>query len=138
LLLLSERLRRIAGPHYALGAIVPSPRRLRSDPWFWPSFPYRRLALLYDVFLPMTYFTWRVNGRDGASWYTAKNIMILRQETAGLNVPIHVIGGIASDATGQETRGFVETVLARNVIGASYYTFPMIRTEQWKALRTIP
>jgi hypothetical protein len=137
LLSLTTRIRRAVGPAYRLGAIVPSPRRLRADPWFWPSFPYRRLAEAYDVFLPMTYFTWRVSGRDGASWYTSKNILILRQETAGLNVPIHVIGGIASDASVQETRGFVDTITSRNVIGASYYTFPMVRADQWKALRAI-
>jgi hypothetical protein len=105
--------------------------------WYWPSFPYRRLAGLYDVFLPMTYFTWRVSGREGAAWYTAKNILILRQETAGLHVPIHVIGGIASDASLQETRGFADSVRDRNVIGASYYTFPLSRPGQWRALRSI-
>jgi hypothetical protein len=85
----------------------------------------------------MTYFTWRVSGRQGAAWYTAKNILILRQETAGLNVPIHVIGGIASDASLQETRGFTDAVRDRNVIGASYYTFPLSRPEQWRPLRSI-
>jgi hypothetical protein len=137
LLVLTERIRLAVGEAYPLGAIVPSPRRLRTDPWFWPSFPYRRLAEAYDVFLPMTYFTWRVSGREGASWYTAKNILILRQETAGMNVPIHVIGGIAADASDPETRGFVRTIRSRNVIGASYYTFPMIRDEQWSLLRAI-
>jgi hypothetical protein len=39
-------------------------------------------------------------------------------------VPIHVIGGISFDATGAETRGFVDTVRERDVIGASYYTSP--------------
>lgn len=138
LLALSARIRGAAGDGYPLGAIVPSPRGVRVNSWYWPSFPYRRLATTFDVFLPMTYFTWRVSGREDAAWYTAKNILILRQETSGMNVPIHVIGGIASDATPQETRGFVETVRGRNVIGASYYTFPMIRPLQWRALRTIP
>jgi hypothetical protein len=137
LLALTGRIRRAVGWDYPLGAIVPSPRRLRTDPWFWPSFPYRRLAQAYDVFLPMTYFTWRVSGGAGASWYTSKSILILRQETAGMNVPIHVIGGIASDASAAETRGFVRTIRSRNVIGASYYTFPMIRDEQWDVLRSI-
>jgi hypothetical protein len=125
------------GPDYPLGAIVPSPRGVRTNRWYWPSFPYRQLAATYDVLLPMTYFTWRVSGRAGAAWYTAKNILILRQETAGLNVPIHVIGGIASDASLQETRGFTDAVRDRNVIGASYYTFPLSRPEQWRALRSI-
>lgn len=137
LLELTERLRRIAGPHYPLGAIVPSPRRLRTDPSYWMDFPYRPLAEMVDAFLPMTYFTWRVSGREGASWYTAKNIAILRQETAGMKVSIHVIGGIASDASAQETRGFVEAVRSRNVVGASYYTFPMIRPDQWSELAAI-
>jgi hypothetical protein len=137
LLALSNHLRREVGPDYRLGAIVPSPRRVRTDPSYWSAFPYRQIAELYDVFLPMTYFTYRVAGRDGAAWYTAKNILILRQETAGLQVPIHVIGGIAGDATAQETRGFVDTIRTRDVIGASYYTFPMIRADQWRALRAI-
>ncbi|HSJ50893.1 MAG TPA: hypothetical protein VLA90_06345 [Actinomycetota bacterium] len=134
---LSERLRRIAGPHYRLGAIVPSPRRLRTDRTYWPSFPYRELADMYDAFLPMTYFTYRVSGREGAAWYTSKNIRILRQETAGLRVPIHVIGGIASHATAAETRGFVDAVRSHEVAGASYYTFPMIRSDQWSELAVI-
>jgi hypothetical protein len=137
LLGLSNHLRREVGPEFRLGAIVPSPRRVRTDPSYWSAFPYREIAEVYDVFLPMTYFTYRVAGRDGAAWYTAKNILILRQETAGLRVPIHVIGGIASDATAQETRGFVDTIRTRDVIGASYYTFPMIRDDQWRSLRTI-
>jgi hypothetical protein len=137
LLALSDRIRRVVGPGYRLGAIVPSPRRQRTDPGYWPSFPYRDLATLYDVFLPMTYFTWRGSGREDAAWYTAKNILILRQETAGLNMPIHVIGGIADAASVQETRGFIETVRETNVIGASYYTFTMIRDDQWRALRGI-
>jgi len=137
LLNLSTRLRRAVGEGYPLGAIVPSPRAVRTNGSYWPAFPYRELAGLYDVFLPMTYFTWRVSGREGAAWYTAKNVLILRQETAGLRVPIHVIGGIASDATAQETRGFVETIRERDVIGASYYTFPLTRDDQWPALRSI-
>lgn len=137
LLHLSARLRRAVGSDYPLGAIVPSPRGIRTNRSYWPGFPYRSLAELYDVFLPMTYFTWRVSGREGAARYTSKNILILRQETAGLNVPIHVIGGIAADASPQETRGFAESVRDRNVIGASYYTFPMIRPGQWRELRTI-
>lgn len=137
LLALSERIRRIAGPHYQLGAIVPSPRRLRTDHGYWPSFPYRGLAGMYDAFLPMTYFTFRVSGREGAAWYTSKNIRILRQETQDLEVSIHVIGGIASHATVAETRGFVDAVRTNHAAGASYYTFPMIRSDQWSALAAI-
>jgi hypothetical protein len=54
-----------------------------------------------------------------------------------MNVPIHVVGGISFDATGLETQGFVRTVQNKHVIGASYYTFPGITPDQWKALRAL-
>ena len=52
-------------------------------------------------------------------------------------MPIHVVGGISFDATGPETQGFVDTVLERDVIGASYYTFSGITLDQWKALSAL-
>jgi hypothetical protein len=138
LMRMSAAIRRAAGARYPLGAIVASPHRLvRSDPRFWPRFPWRRLAETYDVFLPMTYYTYRVKGPRAAAWYTAQNVQIIRQQTSGLKVPIHVVGGISFDATGPETQGFVHTVLERDVIGASYYTFPGITLDQWKALSAL-
>ena len=138
LLRMSAAIRRTAGPDYPLGAIVASPHRMvRTDPRFWPGFPWRRLAETYDVFLPMTYYTYRVKGPRAAASYTAQNVRILRQETVGLNVPIHVVGGISFEATGAETQGFVHTVLERDVIGASYYTFSGITLDQWKALSAL-
>lgn len=138
LLRMSAAIRRAAGAGYPLGAIVASPDRLvRTDPRFWPGFPWRRLADTYDVFLPMTYYTYRVQGPRAAAWYTAQNVQIIRQQTSGMQVPIHVVGGISFDATGPETQGFVHTVLERDVIGASYYTFPGITLDQWKALSAL-
>jgi hypothetical protein len=132
---LSERLRRIVGKDYPLGAIIPSPQRMEVDPAYWPRFPYRGLANVYDVILPMTYFTYRVNGSDGAHAYTAGNIDIIRRETGDRSIPIHVIGGIG--ASRQETAGFVRAVRERGVIGASYYTFPLTPRESWHALRLV-
>jgi hypothetical protein len=138
LLRMSAAIRRAAGAGYPLGAIVASPDRLvRTDPYFWPGFPWRQLAETYDVFLPMTYYTYRVEGPRAAARYTAQSVQIIRQQTSGLRVPIHVVGGISFDATGPETQGFVETVLERDVIGASYYTFPGITVDQWKALSAL-
>jgi hypothetical protein len=138
LLDLSVLIRLSAGPQYPLGAIIPSPRALQRRSTYWPGFPYRPLAMLYDAFLPMTYFTWRVSDADGAHRYTASNIDIIRQQTGDPAVPIHVIGGIAGDATPAETAGFVEAVRERGVIGASYYTFPVTTGSDWPLLDAIP
>jgi len=134
LLSLSERLRAAVGPGYALGAIIPSPRRLQDDVLYWPHFPYQRLTDVYDVFLPMTYFTFRVTGRSGARWYTAGNIDIIRRQTGNRSVPIHVIGG---DATEAETAGIAEAVRSRGAIGGSYYTFPITRPADWSKLERL-
>lgn len=132
---LSERLRRIVGGGYPLGAIIPSPLRMEVDPSYWPGFPYRELARVYDVILPMTYFTFRVNGSEGAHAYTAGNIDIIRRETGDRSIPIHVIGGIGANR--QETAGFVRAVRERGIMGASYYTFPLTPRESWDALRLV-
>jgi hypothetical protein len=138
LLRISAAIRRVAGAGYPLGAIVASPDRLvRTDPSFWPDFPWRQLAETYDVFLPMTYYTYRVEGPRAAGRYTAQSVQIIRRQTSGLKVPIHVVGGISFDATGPETQGFVQTIQERDVIGASYYTFPGITLDQWAALSAL-
>jgi hypothetical protein len=138
LLALSSRLRATVGPNYRLGAIIPSPRGMQKHPGYWPDFPYQQLQGSYDVFLPMTYFTYRVSGQAGARRYTAMNINITRRETGNPDVPIHIIGGISNDATTPETRGFVQAVLRRHVWGASYYGFVGTTRGQWKQLRRVP
>jgi hypothetical protein len=134
---LSERLRRAVGTAYPLGAIIPSPLGMRANPSYWPGFPYPQLASLYDVILPMTYFTWRVSGPRAVREYTAACVDAIRIGAADPAVPIHVIGGIAGDATAAETRGFVRAVRTSGVVGASFYTFPLLTEGEWSALATI-
>jgi hypothetical protein len=138
LLQLSLRIRAVVGDSYPLGAIVPSPHGVQTNPTYWPGFPYRELAGIYDVFLPMTYFTWRVRGAQDAGWYSGQNITIIREETGDPAVPIHVIGGISDEATTSETRGFVRIVREHEAVGASYYDFPGTTPEQWEILASVP
>ena len=138
LLRLSRRINRSVGPNYPLGAIIPSPRGMEKNPDYWPGFPYKRLAGIYDVFLPMTYYTWRVKTARGSHDYTAKNIHIVRRETGIRNVPIHVIGGIANESSGRHTRSFVRAVRENGIIGASFYTFFITDFADWRQLRHVP
>lgn len=138
LLDLSQQIRDAVGSDYPLGAIIPSPLAMRKNPLYWPGFPYAQLAQLYEVFLPMTYFTGRVSGVEGAHRYTTGTIRIIRDETGVPTVPIHVIGGIGGAATQAETRGFVHAVRENGIIGASFYTFPMVTEREWLELADIP
>jgi hypothetical protein len=137
LLDLSARLRASAGD-YPLGAIIPSPRGMVRNATYWPDFPYANLAAVYDLFMPMTYYTWRVSGAEGARSYTAKNINIIRSEVGTDQEPVHVIGGIANDSSNAETRGFVRAVREHGIVGASFYTFPTTQAGEWPILQQIP
>ena len=134
LIRLSERLREIAGDRYPLGAIVPSPVRLVDDLAYWPGFPWGDLARTYDAVLPMTYFTYRVHGPVQTRAYVTRAIEEIRAGAGSDDVPIHVIGGLARDATAPETRAFVNAVRDVGTIGASYYTLPFVSQEQWAIL----
>src|SRR5205085_7093036 len=87
LLRLSRRIRDAVGAAYPLGAIVPTPLGMKRNPTYWPRFPYRGLAAVDDVFLPMTYFTWATSGEAGAHAYTAACIRIIRDEVGDRSIP---------------------------------------------------
>ena len=138
LLAVSSRVRAEVGQNYRLGAIIPSPRGMQKHPGYWPNFPYTQLESLYNVFLPMTYFTWRVSGESAAKKYSEMCINIIRRETNNPKVPIHIIGGISNQATIPETKGFVSAVKEEHVWGASYYAFAGTNRGQWRVLRNVP
>ena len=78
LLRLADRLRDEAGQGYALGAIVPSPRLLDLYPQSWPGFPYKRLAKVFDVFLPMAYWTFHAPTLNDARAYARDSVSGIR------------------------------------------------------------
>jgi hypothetical protein len=136
-LALSREIRARVGPAYPLGAIIPSPYRMERGKK-WVGFPYAPLAEIYDVFLPMSYFTFHVEGEEPAHDEVAASIPIIRERAGDPTVPIHVIGGIADRASGPEVRGFVGASREHGVIGASLYNWSLTREHDWTELRKIP
>ncbi|MGZ5293164.1 MAG: hypothetical protein ACXWH5_04170 [Actinomycetota bacterium] len=131
---LSSEIRDLAGPTYPLGAIVPSPVRLRDDLAYWPDFPWHDLALTYDAILPMTYFTFRARGPAETAAYVAGCIDEIRAGVGSDAVAIDVIGGLASDAAELETRAFVRILRARGVTGGGWYSWANTTDAQWAVL----
>lgn len=138
LLSLARRLRAAAGRSYALGAIIPSPRGMQLLPRYWPGFPYRRLARVFDVFLPMGYFTYRPHDLGGAFGYTTRNVALIREKTGRPRVPVHPIGGLADKSSRRQTRDFVRATRACGALGASLYDFSTTRSGQWTSLAGVP
>ncbi len=132
---LSNEIRDEAGEDYPLGAVIPSPIRLRDDLAYWPGFPWHDLALTYDAILPMTYYTFRAQGPVQSFDYVADSIDEIRARVGSDRVPIHVIGGLARDASVPETLAFARAVVDRGAIGGSWYTWSYAVDAQWTALR---
>jgi hypothetical protein len=134
---LSRRIREQAAPPYPLSAIVLAPRDLELFPNSWPGFPYSELAQIYDVMVPMGYFTNRMDGAPGVNFYTRRNIEIIR-EAAGRPIPIHMAGGIANETDGPEVEAFVHAVREHGVLGASLYDYATSGAEDWLPMATVP
>lgn len=132
LLRYSRALRRLAGPAYALGAIVPDLRSTTVSPGLWPGFPYRGAAKLYDVFVPMAYSSYRGHGARYVYDYSRANVSTVRALTGR---PVHVVGGL-SDALGPgEHAAMVRGAVAGGATGASFYDFAIGQADTWAALR---
>jgi hypothetical protein len=101
---------------------------------YWPDFPYKRIASIYDVMVPMGYFTFRAKGFKHVERYTEHNIRKIRKETEDRKTPIHVIGGIADEVGVPATRGFVRAVRKEAVLGASLYDYPITTEKTWREL----
>jgi hypothetical protein len=139
LLQLSARLRAAVGHRYALGAIIPSPVGMRRHPAYWPRFPYRPLARLYNVVLPMAYATDAgIRGARATRAYNAADIAIIRNRTGKRHLPIHLIGGLANAMGATETAGFMRAVADCSPLGYSLYAFSVTRQATWKALARPP
>ncbi len=139
MLRLSRRIRSAVGEAYALGAIIPSPRGMELSPGYWGSdFPYEELDALYDVFLPMGYYTYRTEGEAAAHDYTARSIQIIRRESGNRKAVIHPIGGLGADADRAEVRGFVRAAREYGTLGASFYDYATTRPGGWLELRKMP
>lgn len=130
---LSKAVRRFAGKNYPLGAITPDP----IASLYWPRFPYERVRRIYDVFVPMGYFSFRADGYRKVKRYTTESIRVIRRESGDRKVPIHVIGGIGGETRAAEVKGFVRAVKGHGAIGASYYDFAITTSAEWSELSVL-
>jgi hypothetical protein len=120
---LSQRFRESVGDD-ALGAIVFPPVQLEVvNPELWPQFPWRALRESYDVWLPMSYWTFRSESsgyNDGFS-YNEESTRRLRRNLGDDDARVHGIGGIGDLASGEDLRGFARSIDETSALGGSIY-----------------
>jgi hypothetical protein len=131
---LSEAIRSAVGPAYPLAAICVSPMR---SPGYWPVFPDREIAAIYDVYMPMSYWTFRVNGERAVRGFIAETIRRVHERTGRPDIPIHVIGGETRDTTAGGMSGFVAAIREAGLLGGSIYDVAGAGPEDWAAMQAL-
>lgn len=119
----SKQLRAAAGTD-TVGAIVLPPVLTEVvNQSYWPEFPWRDLEPLYDVWLPMSYWTFRsaASGYHDGATYSDESIRRLRNDLGDQNAVVHAIGGVGDKVTIDEVRRFLESLSADRVVGGSIY-----------------
>lgn len=117
-----------------IGAIVLPPVLLEEvNPAYWPDFPWAQIGPLYDVWLPMAYWSFR---QPDSPWadadvYTAESIERLRRNVGDERAVVHAVGGIglsdgstvASEpvATVSDLDAFVQASESTEAVGWSIY-----------------
>lgn len=134
---LSTKIRTLVGPSYPLGAIIPSPVGLSRKGSYWGSLPYTMLAGKYDVFVPMSYYSYHAHGASAVYADTLANYRILRGKKGCAGKPVHLIGGIAENSTPSEVQAFVRAERDAQCLGASLYGWPGTSAGMWRYLQGV-
>jgi hypothetical protein len=134
---LSAKIRTAVGKAYPLGGIIPSPSGMKINASYWPDFPYRDVAAVYDVIVAMGYYTYHGNGSAQAYSETRENVRIVREQTGRPTIPIHVIAGVGDKSSGSETTAYVRALRETGCLGGSMYDWSTTDAADWRALANV-
>jgi hypothetical protein len=135
----TKRVRKLVGDGTPLGAIVyPAVQLELLNTTLWPKFPYRKLAPMVDVWMPMTYWTFRTADYRDAFVYTDDSVTRLRTDLHDRNAAVDPIGGIADSSTPHDYERFLEAVGTDRAVGWSVYDFNTTASSVWPRLRSGP
>ncbi len=107
---------------------------------YWPDFPYRELVPYYDVWMPMSYWTFRTksSGYRDAYRYTEENV---RRTRINLGLPgavVHPVGGTDNKSSDDDYRGFVRACVETGSVGGSIYDWRTTPMASFSILRGVP
>ncbi|HEV7534926.1 MAG TPA: hypothetical protein VGP90_04775, partial [Acidimicrobiia bacterium] len=137
---LSHRLRAAVGGA-ALAAIPLPPVLIETvNPKYWPGFPWRELAPVYDVWMPMAYWTFRSqsSGWRDAYRYTDENVRRVRSNLGLPDALVHPVGGTDNKSTDADYRSFVRACVDTHSLGGSIYDWRTTPTASFAVLREVP
>ena len=134
----AQETRRIVGDTMPVAAIVyPAVQLEVLNTTLWPDFPYRAVAKSTDVWMPMSYYTYRStdSGLRNAYRYTVDSIDRLRRRVGDDAAPVHIIGGLAEDSTPDDYLDLERAARATDAVGWSVYDYATTGSWAWPYLR---
>ena len=133
-----------------LGAIVLPPVQTEViNPTFWPDFPWTEIAPLYDVWLPMSYWSFRTEPYGNGYTYNAESVDRLRANLGDPDALVHPIGGIGGQidappsgtepylARVDQLEGFARSLVDTQSIGGSIYDWLTLDSDGRAAMRNL-
>ena len=101
--------------------------------------PWHELAPLYDVWMPMAYWTFRKPTPASAtpSATPRRTSDRLRADLGLPGAAVHPVGGIGDTTTAADADGYVRAALERHVIGGGIYDFRTTADALWPTLRKL-
>lgn len=135
LLELSSALRQWVGPDYPMAAIVLPPLQLDMRPGWWPDFPYAQLRDSYDVFIPMSYSSFRGTDRRTTYRWNLENVREMRRRAGDDALLVHLAGGIADNLP--RLGAFLAAARDADVLGAGLYDLDTTQRRDWRLLRRL-
>ena len=133
---LSSRLRAATGLSMSAVVVPPVVTEIL-NPSYWPDLPWAQLAAIYDVWMPMAYWSNRApesGWRDGYR-YIAENTRLIRTLTGRPDAAVHPVGGIADEITVEEVDGMAQALVDTGAIGGSLYDYVTTRDPLWGSLQ---
>ena len=134
----AKKVRTALGSRYPIAAIVPAPLAMEVRPESWVGFPWKALADVSNLFMPMAYWSFRNDCAEKpehcAFGYTKGNVERVRELTGLPRVPVHVIGGVGDEISTDDVKDFVRAANEVNVYGASLYDYQTTKPEYWAHL----
>ena len=134
----ARRVRSVVGGSTPVAAIVYPALQLEVlNTTLWPDFPYRKLAKYVDVWMPMTYYTYRSteSGYRSAYIYNVGSVQLLRKHVGDAHAPVHLLGGLAEGSTPADYLDMVRAARATDAVGWSVYDYVTTGSWAWPYLR---
>jgi hypothetical protein len=134
----AKQVRKLVGSSMPVAAIVyPAVQLEVLNTTLWPDFPYKGVAESVDLWMPMSYYTFRSSesGLRNAYRYTVDSVDRLRERIGDPGAPVHLIGGLAEDSTPDDYLDMTRAARATDALGWSVYDYATTGSWAWPYLR---